>query len=877
MPRLQVKTHSGGGGLAAPTIPGEASLVTELPDTPCKVLARVAYGDVYKVHLAEILKDDKHPEWLDDNYKKGFYESSIWDYVRKVVADNAVEFNQNKDDIIKIAANNPAKFGGANWNAFLLKNSINRMFDKRVLPSEYVIDAAAEAIRKNKDYGKYWTNFEQTVSDVKLYSRALRLVELIRDIKDNRHEQTFNGPEVNRACFENYKDKNAARLTGNAVLEWDFGTSDGSKRGIFAKAKINDPAFENGENKEEVSPLSIDYSAGVTSKHLCKKLTINLDDEYKAFPRMVHRRILGNINDERLFIDADFFRKCLKCICPQIVMDKNFVRGAEKVFQNWHYINDSLRLTPRVLNYEYNRNIARGCSSDAFLIFPKWEYEKLEAVADNAKTVVATHKITEKKIERFSNEMRALFMNHLIASLKRKIVNEEFRKEVVDKAIIDFRGFQFHHTFITPFSILLMNLEDDIKQLGIKEFDNKKFFGERMKVRDEMYGMVLPCVKNVVLKNSENHSEEIEKTVNKVVRIANGCIDRVCTCYSSKMKDEDKTKIDGSVKRSIKELGTLADNLKELIKNSAEVLWLNGEKLDAKVEKKFFEKFPELRWTEKQFTFGKLSEFLQKVSGDVPDQELKKEFAELQRLAYSISKTLKKFSDADYYIDLNEIETLQYRIKEVSCDFKSSDVKLGMEGFVKNVKDCFNRNSVIREDELKAKKAEIRDFHIKCDKQIGLTPLSENDRFLERFIEEPRYSPIPADDTEARAILSEISSLLDSPTQSLSCNLRTNKRVALAYLLKIWEEICDRAKDGNLCIWSEEESASKVFQGISDYVNRYTSNKNFDLHVVMSQNFLQFCRFSENGENKTYPGFFNRFCEDLYEQAKVNMEESERS
>ncbi|MBQ7524525.1 MAG: hypothetical protein IJT08_02875, partial [Alphaproteobacteria bacterium] len=197
-------------------------LVTELPDTPCKVLAKVAYGDVYKVHLAKILKDDKHPEWLNDNYKKGFYESSIWDYVRKVVADNAVEFNQNKDDIIKIAANNPAKFGGANWNAFLLKNSINRMFDKRVLPSEYVIDAAAEAIRKNKDYGKYWTNAQQTISDVKIYSRALRLIELIKDIKDNRHEQTFNDPEVNRACFENDPQQNEARLTKDVSLKWSY-------------------------------------------------------------------------------------------------------------------------------------------------------------------------------------------------------------------------------------------------------------------------------------------------------------------------------------------------------------------------------------------------------------------------------------------------------------------------------------------------------------------------------------------------------------------------------------------------------------------------------------------------------------------------------
>ncbi|MBQ7524622.1 MAG: hypothetical protein IJT08_03385, partial [Alphaproteobacteria bacterium] len=213
----------------------------------------------------------------------------------------------------------------------------------------------------------------------------------------------------------------------------------------------------------------------------------------------------------------------------------------------------------------------------------------------------------------------------------------------------------------------------------------------------------------------------------------------------------------------------------------------------------------------------------------------------------------------------------------ISCDFKPSDMKLAMEGFVKNVKDCFNRNSVIGKDELEAKKAEIRDFHIKYDKQIGVKPLSGNDKVLDRFIEEPRNSPISAKDTEARAILSEISSLLDSPTQSLSGNLRTDKRVALAYLLKIWGSICNRAQDGNLCIWSEEEPASKVFQGISDYVNRYTSNKNFDPHVVVSENFLQFCRFSENGENKTYPGFFERFCKDLYKQTNVNMEKSERS
>ena len=177
---------------------------------------------MYKVHLAKILKDDKHPEWLNDNYKKGFYESSIWDYVRNVVADNAVEFNQNKNDIIKIAVDDPASFSDANWNALLLKTSINRMFADSVVPEEEEIDAAAEIIRKSEDYGKYWTNFKQTVSDVKLYSRALRLVKLIRDIKDNRHEQTFNDPEVNRACFEDDPQQNEVRLTKDVSLKWNY-------------------------------------------------------------------------------------------------------------------------------------------------------------------------------------------------------------------------------------------------------------------------------------------------------------------------------------------------------------------------------------------------------------------------------------------------------------------------------------------------------------------------------------------------------------------------------------------------------------------------------------------------------------------------------
>ncbi|MBR1479750.1 MAG: hypothetical protein IJ599_02525, partial [Alphaproteobacteria bacterium] len=157
------------------------------------------------------------------------------------------EFNQNKDDIIKIAVDNPAKFSDANWNALLLKTSINRMFDS-VVPEEEEIDAAAEIIRKSEDYGKYWTNAQQTISDVKIYSRALRLVELIRDIKDNRHEQTFNDPEVNRACFENDPQQNEVRLTKDVSLKWNYKFGNGTmdrrdvSSTILCKALFSNPA-----------------------------------------------------------------------------------------------------------------------------------------------------------------------------------------------------------------------------------------------------------------------------------------------------------------------------------------------------------------------------------------------------------------------------------------------------------------------------------------------------------------------------------------------------------------------------------------------------------------------------------------------------------
>ena len=206
----------GGGGLAALTAPDET--VDKITDF--KSFALFANKETWKARLSNILKDNeillagaKHAKWLEDEE----FENSIWVYLRDVLAENAVAEKHDMSQIIYFKKNfDCARFSNANWNAFLIRNTINRALDtgynngfyektKNAVINEKVVDDTVNFLLGNSEYQKFASKIRDASDDVKKYANALRLYRHLENLRVFRNQDGFldnlkNSPSQLSTC-----------------------------------------------------------------------------------------------------------------------------------------------------------------------------------------------------------------------------------------------------------------------------------------------------------------------------------------------------------------------------------------------------------------------------------------------------------------------------------------------------------------------------------------------------------------------------------------------------------------------------------------------------------------------------------------------------
>ena len=73
-----------------------------------------------------------------------------------MLAESAVKTEHKKDDIVELAvAWAPKDYSGANWNALLLRNFVNRALDEGVKSVEGEVYRAAVNLGRHDKYGRY--------------------------------------------------------------------------------------------------------------------------------------------------------------------------------------------------------------------------------------------------------------------------------------------------------------------------------------------------------------------------------------------------------------------------------------------------------------------------------------------------------------------------------------------------------------------------------------------------------------------------------------------------------------------------------------------------------------------------------------------------
>ncbi|MBR1479461.1 MAG: hypothetical protein IJ599_00985 [Alphaproteobacteria bacterium] len=146
-----------------------------------------AHKVAYKAHLNTIIQNGQGKLWFENEK----FRKSIWDYVANALAENSVK-NHNKNEVIHIKSTEYNLFSGANWNALLLKNFINRALDASVsVIDENLVDETASFLLCAECSG-YTTALLGTpedgqkngaVGDIKIYAKALGLYDYLKDMK----------------------------------------------------------------------------------------------------------------------------------------------------------------------------------------------------------------------------------------------------------------------------------------------------------------------------------------------------------------------------------------------------------------------------------------------------------------------------------------------------------------------------------------------------------------------------------------------------------------------------------------------------------------------------------------------------------------------
>lgn len=165
-----------------------------------------ANKEAWKARLSSILKDNeillagaKHAKWLEDEK----FENSIWVYLRDVLAENAVAEKHDMSQIIYFKKNfDCARFSNANWNAFLIRNTINRALDtgynngfyektKNAVINEKVVDDTVDFLLGKSEYQKFASKIRDASDDVKKYANALRLYRHLENLRIFRNYDGF--------------------------------------------------------------------------------------------------------------------------------------------------------------------------------------------------------------------------------------------------------------------------------------------------------------------------------------------------------------------------------------------------------------------------------------------------------------------------------------------------------------------------------------------------------------------------------------------------------------------------------------------------------------------------------------------------------------
>ena len=215
---------------------------------------QIAQNKAWKAHLRTIIDvpGDTVAAFVPDWLKCERFRDSIWSYVPKALAESAVKTEHKKDDIVELAvAWAPKDYSGANWNALLLRNFVNRALDDGVKSVEGEVYRAAVNLGRHDKYGRYKDKLAAAVIDIKIYARAMRLYDFLREMKQIRYAamltdgQIATGTHVAPKCTGRFLNTDTMfSSSGNIVFE-EFKPLGIEHRGGYVVLDIN---------SQEVSP-----------------------------------------------------------------------------------------------------------------------------------------------------------------------------------------------------------------------------------------------------------------------------------------------------------------------------------------------------------------------------------------------------------------------------------------------------------------------------------------------------------------------------------------------------------------------------------------------------------------------------------------------
>ncbi|MBR1479867.1 MAG: hypothetical protein IJ599_03160 [Alphaproteobacteria bacterium] len=282
--------EGGGGGLAAPTIPGEAG---EKITTSSRFIW-FANKESWKAWLSNVLKDDeeifgknqKHARWLDDKR----FQSSVWEYMRDVLAENAVLENHGADKIVVFKKDaDLSLFSGANWNAFLMRNVINQSLSDLKTAKNITIDIVSSTVNFLLTFSKY-TFWKQKIldaqKDIEKYANATRLCDYLNEMRKVKKSASYKHCLANKGteveCF-----KIAPKVVGRFKFEKESKCFYGQI--IYGNLNIDEKLRNKNISELPVGQFYCRYIKNTPDKYYIKHHTSEryvLDDQMNMLQKL---------------------------------------------------------------------------------------------------------------------------------------------------------------------------------------------------------------------------------------------------------------------------------------------------------------------------------------------------------------------------------------------------------------------------------------------------------------------------------------------------------------------------------------------------------------------------------------------------------------